>query len=220
MPRTPAGPGRQQPAGRARCSTSSTTASTTQSTAAVKQLGPEVGADAVLDQVAQAAVRHQRADRGQRDRRDGRDPQPGHDHRQRQRQLDPEQQPARGRTRARWRTRAPRRAPTRSPSSMRGPGWSARRARARSRPSSRLSPVNGHQQREQRQRRDRVDAGADAEDRRLQPREPAGDQRQRERDHDARAATATTVIQMCSTVASTISRLAVLEVLRRRSTRW
>ena len=57
-----------------------------------EELGAEVGEHAVLDEVAEAAVGHQRADRRQRDRRDGGDPQAGHHDRQRQRQLDLEQQ--------------------------------------------------------------------------------------------------------------------------------
>ena len=172
---------------RSRCATTRITSSSTASTHAEhrrrQELGPEVGAHPVLDQVAEAAVRHQRADGDQRDRGDGGDPQPGQDHRQRERELDAEQQPALA-----------------VPEAGRGladvVGHRAQalehaahqhRQRVEREPDDhggRREPGERHQQREQRERRDRVDAGADRQDRRLQPRDPPRQEGQREGDHE------------------------------------
>ena len=63
------------------------TARTTPSRLA-EDLRLELVADRLQQQVAETAVGHDRADRHERDGRDGGDAQPGHDHRQRQGQLD------------------------------------------------------------------------------------------------------------------------------------
>ena len=133
----PPGPGRQQPLRQHQQRVEEHGEHARRARDAVKQLGAEVGEHAVVDEVAEAAVGDQRADRGQRDRRDGRHPQPGHHDRQGQRQLDPEQQLRRGRSRGRSRTRARRRAPSAGPRAGCAPGSSARRARGRSPPWSR-----------------------------------------------------------------------------------
>ena len=149
-----------------------------------EQLGAEVGVDAVLDQVAEPAVRHQRADRRQRDGGHGRHPEPGHDHRDRQRELDPEQQPAGAVAEAAGRLDHLVRYAA-QPLEHRPDQDGQRVERQRDHHRGLGQPGERHHQRQQRQRRDRVDGGADAEHARLQPRVPASQQGQRERDHDA-----------------------------------
>ena len=153
--------------------TSRRTASTTQSTDAVNSSARKLVDHAVLDQVAQAAVGHQRPDGGERDGRDGRHPQPGHDHGGGQRQLDPDQQPG----------GAVAQAPgglhdlvghRPEPLEHRAHQDRQRVERQRDHHGRLRQAGERDHQRQQRQRRDRVDPRGDADHRRLQPRRSGG----------------------------------------------
>ena len=132
-----------------------------------EDLGPvEVAVEAAEDQLAEAAVADDHPDRHQRDGRHGRHPDAGHDRRQRHRQLDLPEHPAPAVAHPAGRlahvVRHARRA--RPACCARAPA--ARRAPGRPRRCAAREPGERVDEREQRQRRDRVEHPGEPEQRR------------------------------------------------------